>query len=191
MPIKTRPVIKILQWKYCSVLRSWPFSERCAENYCSTTRYHLKSSTPCSREQQSYPGTTWTPIEDEHVKKTVPFYVSWGEKVFSQHPESERSWSCWSCELDAMSMSPRYTYVWLQPDIAGLTPDLRRHRCMLAHKHQNRNHQHLSHVLFADKSIVSLYNFNGHARIFRYWIVMSEWLNLTAFLRTADRGVIG
>ena len=40
----------------CSGLRSWAFSEGDDENYWSVTRCHLKSSMPCSCEQESYPG---------------------------------------------------------------------------------------------------------------------------------------
>ena len=38
---------------------------------------------------------------------------------------------------------------------------------MLAHRHQNWNHRHWSHVFFADGSIDSLYSCNRHARVFR------------------------
>ena len=44
-----------------------------------------------------------------------------------------------------------------------LTPEHRRRHCMLAHRHQNWNHQHWSHLLFADESIISLYKSNGCA----------------------------
>ena len=43
-----------------------------------------------------------------------------------------------------------------------------RRRCMLAHRHQNWNHQHWSHVLFADECLVSLYNSHGHVRVFHH-----------------------
>ena len=39
------------------------------------------------------------------------------------------------------------------------------HRRMLAPKHQNWNHQHWSRVLFAEESIVSVYNCNGHVQV--------------------------
>ena len=41
------------------------------------------------------------------------------------------------------------------------------HRGMLAHRRHNWNHQHWSYVPFVDKSIVSLYNCNGHV-----WVVV-------------------
>ena len=50
----------------------------------------------------------------------------------------------------------------------SLTPDHRRRRSrMLAHRHQNYNHWHWSRVLFAYKSILSLYNCNRRARVYR------------------------
>ena len=52
-----------------------------------------------------------------------------------------------------------------------LTIGRHHHRHMLAHRHQNWNHQHWSHVFFADGSMVSLHNCNGHARVFHRVVV--------------------
>ena len=46
------------------------------------------------------------------------------------------------------------------------TPVYRHRRHILPHKHWNWNHQQWPLVLFDDESIVSLYNCNGHARVF-------------------------
>ena len=44
----------------------------------------------------------------------------------------------------------------------------------LAHKPQNWNHQHRSHVLFTEKFIVSIYRSNGHAVVFRHVVERLE-----------------
>ena len=46
-------------WTRCSILVPWAFLEGDVENYWSVTRCHLKSPTPCSWNQRSYPGATW------------------------------------------------------------------------------------------------------------------------------------
>ena len=69
-------------WKYCSVLRSWAFSKGDVKNYWSVTRCHLKISTSCMREQQSYLGATRVSIEDDRIKRrSCPFCIP-GRKRF-------------------------------------------------------------------------------------------------------------
>ena len=104
-------------------------------------------------------------IEYDHIS-----HISWGEIGFSQHPES--GWN-WSRELDAPSLSARSKDLsgsWISLKALRLIPRLTADHhlccCMLAHKHQNWKHQHWSPVVFTDEFLVSLYNCNGHARVF-------------------------
>ena len=106
-----------------------------------------------------------------HQKKIMSFYASWGGRVFSLlsiiRMELIRRTGCpvvfrmFQGHLTAAGYRPR-----LRDRCPRLTPDRRRCRHMLAHRHRNRNRQHSSHMLFADESIVGLYNCNGHARVF-------------------------
>ena len=102
----------------------------------------------------------------------MPFYASWGGRVFAQlsriRMELIRRTGCHVVvrmvqgRLVATGYRPRHS-----EQCPRLTPDHRCCRRMLAHRHRNWNRQHSSHVLFSDESIVSLYNCNGHARVFR------------------------
>ena len=120
------------------------------------------------------------PVNSPHkwpvTRKMCPFddvIILWGLGVFSQHPESGCSWSF---ELD-VCLCPHHPKMfscsWISlktfRPMPRLTPGHPHHRGMLAHRLQNWNHQHWSHVfvLFADKSKVSLYNCNGGGRMFR------------------------
>ena len=78
-------------WKYCSVLRSWAFSEGDVVNYWSVTRCHLKSYTMFVRAPLLPVGYMRIYCRRSHQKKTVHFSVSWGGSIFSQHPGSR--WS--------------------------------------------------------------------------------------------------
>ena len=64
--------------------------------------------------------------------------------------------------LVAAECRPRHPDWWPR-----LTPNHRHCRYMLARRLHTCNCQDSSHVLFADESIVCLYNCNGHARVFR------------------------
>ena len=91
-------------WKYCSVPRSCSFSEWDVENYWIVARCHITVLRVFVRVAVSLLGYMgiywrWSP-----QKKKVPPSVSWGERVFSQHPGSR--WG-WSGELDALCFSAR------------------------------------------------------------------------------------
>ena len=79
-----RPVIieNIVQFSGLGLPRG-----RCPECH----KMPFKSLMLCSWEQRFYPGTTWASIEDDYTKKDRAFSVSWGERVFSQHPRSKYS----------------------------------------------------------------------------------------------------
>ena len=92
-------------------------------------------------------------------------------------------------------------YRWRDPEARcpRLTFDHRVCRHMLAHRHHNWNHQHWAHVLFADESIVSIYNCNGYVRVFvmlpkSYCIIafkkQIEFTGMTTRVIEADRGLI-
>ena len=53
--------------KYCSVFYR-AFSEEDVEHYWNVTRWHLKSRTPCSWDQQSCPGVMWASIGNSLAK---------------------------------------------------------------------------------------------------------------------------
>ena len=65
--------------------RSLAFSDGDVESYRSVTKCHLIIPKSCSWKQQSYPWPTW---RRPHQKKTTPFSVSQGKRVFLQLPWS-------------------------------------------------------------------------------------------------------
>ena len=155
-------------WKYCPALWSWAFPEGDVENYWSVTGCHLKSPALCSWEQQSYPGTTWASIEENHIKqKSYPSALLLEVEEFSLAVQNhggadQANWMPCRCPHGPRAFSSS----WIHQD-RWLTPDHRRCRRMFAHRHRNWDRQGSSHVLCADASIVSLYNCYGHARVFR------------------------
>ena len=84
MPTNIRPVIieNIVQFSGLGLPRG-----RCPDCH----KMPFKSLMLCSWDQRFYPGTTWAFIEDDYTKKDRAFSVSWGERVFSQHPRSKYS----------------------------------------------------------------------------------------------------
>ena len=66
---------------------------------------------------RGYVGNYW---RRSHQQKTIPFSVSWGERVFSQCPGS--GW-WWSGELDALPLSTKtLSSSWISPKTSRLMP---------------------------------------------------------------------
>ena len=95
--ISIRPVIIE---KYCLVVRFWAYSEGDFENHWSVRRRHLNSPTPCSWEEQAYPGAMWASIEDDHIKRiSFPSLYHEAEEFYLS---IQSGWN-WSDELNTVS----------------------------------------------------------------------------------------
>ena len=148
-------------WKYCFVVRSGGFTEGDVENSWNVTRYHLISCSPCLREQQVLPrGYADNYWRWSHQKKTVTFNVSrW--KNFLQVSRIGAELINWPWRpvhtvqgrLLATGQRPRHPDRWPR-----LTPHHRCHCRILAGRPQIWNHQHWSHAILDDESMVGLWS---------------------------------
>ena len=145
VPINNRPVIikNIVQLSgFGRVLRGGD-----NENHWSVTRRNVKSPTPCSWEQQSYPWVTWASIGDNCIKKDRALLCIMRWKSYP---------SASTIRVGLIRRTGRCVFVRMVQRclaVAGyrsrhparcpsLTLDHRRRRHKLAHRHQNWNHQH-------------------------------------------------
>ena len=111
---------------------------------------------------RGYSSIGWRQI---HEKKTASFFVSW---------RGDRFLSTSKIRMELIRRIRRHIFVsMVQRGLAvaeyrsrypdrwpRLTPDHRYLRRILVHRHQNWNHQHWSHVVFADESRVSPYHYD-------------------------------
>ena len=95
----------------------------------------------------------------------LPIFL-WREIFFSHDQQGANQVYWMSCLFQQGPKTFRNS--WISPGHPARCPRLtldhyRHHRRVLAHRHQNLNHQHWSRVIFVDKSRISLYNFDGRA----------------------------
>ena len=112
-------------------------------------------------EQQLHPGVTWASIEDDCFKWRTcispPHEVKeFSLSVWDQDGADQANWTQFLCPHGPEMCSS----TWISLKTATLIPktDHRCHHRMLTHRHQYRNHQHWSHALLAEESIISLYS---------------------------------
>ena len=156
--------------RYCLFLRPLSSSEGNVKNNWSVTSGHLKSHAPCSWEQQFAKrlfGIYWR--VSQHKEDHALLRIMKRNSFLSASIKVELIIQTWRpvCVHTIQGRLVAAGYCSRHPDrCLRLIPNHHRRR-MLAHKHHNWNRQHWSHVLFADESIVSLYNCNGHDRVYR------------------------
>ena len=84
-------------WKYCSVLRSWAFTEADVNNYWSVTRCRLKVLGR-ARESSRRTQGLWECIEDNHIKRRPcpsPYHEA-GEFSLSIQDQEEADQTNWT-----------------------------------------------------------------------------------------------